>query len=47
MLLYQRANPADQKQKPKEIDMYATTSQFETIWLKSHLLSENVEPSGA
>ena len=30
MLVHQRANPADQKQKPQYIDMYAITSQCET-----------------
>ena len=30
MLLHQRTNPADQKQKPQSIDMCAMTSQCET-----------------
>ena len=29
MLLNQRANPVDQRQKPQQIDMYAMTSQCE------------------
>ena len=30
ILSYQRANPADQKKKPQQIDMCAMTSQCET-----------------
>ena len=38
MLLYQRANHADQKQHPQKINMRVMTS----LSMKSHLLSQNV-----
>ena len=38
MLLYQRANHADQKQQPQKINMRVMTS----LSMKSHLLSQNV-----
>ena len=46
MLSHPRANHADQKQKPQWIDVCHDLSVWNK-WLKPHLLSENVPPSGA
>ena len=43
MLLHQRANYADQKQWPQEINMHVTTSQFE-ISSKNHIWSVKTFP---